>query len=167
MSDRTIAAEGTGFTPPGPSDFEPTPFFTVGGWEVDKIVLVVTLATLAVALFFYASSRRAASGNGMVPGKLQFAGEGVYGFVRNGVARDVIGDHDEKWNGTGYPRALRGREIPLAARIVAVALLVVAAILAQSGRGTLRAANFKPEQTIETLKEDQEWAKQQINSVKR
>ena len=55
----------------------------------------------------------------------------------------------------------------LAAGIVAVALLLVAAILAQRGRSTLRAANFKPEQTIETLKEDQEWAKQQINSVKR
>ena len=55
----------------------------------------------------------------------------------------------------------------LAAGIVAVALLVVAAILAQLGRSTLRAASFKPEQTIETLKEDQEWAKQQINSVKR
>ena len=55
----------------------------------------------------------------------------------------------------------------LAAGIVAVALLVVAAILAQSGRSTLRTASFKPEQTIETLKEDQQWAKQQINSVKR
>ena len=55
----------------------------------------------------------------------------------------------------------------LAAGIVAVALLLVAAILAQIGRSTLRSASFKPEQTIETLKEDQAWAKQQINSVKR
>ena len=55
----------------------------------------------------------------------------------------------------------------LAAGIVAVALLLVAAILAMSGRNKLRAGNFKPEQTIETLKEDREWASQQINSVKR
>jgi putative two-component system response regulator len=39
----------------------------------------------------------------------------------NGVARQIIGSHHEKWNGTGYPRALRGQEIPLAARIVALA----------------------------------------------
>ena len=29
--------------------------------------------------------------------------------------------HHERWDGTGYPRGLRGTEIPLAARIVAVA----------------------------------------------
>ena len=55
----------------------------------------------------------------------------------------------------------------LAATIVAVALLVIAAILALSGKNKLSATNLKPEQTIETLKEDQQWAKQQINSVKR
>ena len=27
----------------------------------------------------------------MVPGRLQFAGEAVYGFVRNTLARDIIG----------------------------------------------------------------------------
>jgi F-type H+-transporting ATPase subunit a len=30
----------------------------------------------------------------MVPGKLQFAGEQAYGFVRNSIARDIIGSHD-------------------------------------------------------------------------
>ena len=29
-----------------------------------------------------------------MPGRLQFAGEGAYGFVRNSVARDIIGSHD-------------------------------------------------------------------------
>ncbi len=55
----------------------------------------------------------------------------------------------------------------LAATIVAVALLAIAAILALSGRNKLSATNLRPEQTIETLKEDQQWAKQQINSAKR
>lgn len=55
----------------------------------------------------------------------------------------------------------------IAAGIVALALLLIAAILAASGRSKLRAGNLKPEQTIETLKEDQQWAKQQINSAKR
>jgi HD-GYP domain-containing protein (c-di-GMP phosphodiesterase class II) len=39
----------------------------------------------------------------------------------NGVARHVIGSHHEKWDGTGYPRRLEGAEIPLAARIFAIA----------------------------------------------
>ena len=39
----------------------------------------------------------------------------------NGVARQIIGSHHEKWNGSGYPRGLTGEEIPLAARIVALA----------------------------------------------
>jgi HD-GYP domain-containing protein (c-di-GMP phosphodiesterase class II) len=38
-----------------------------------------------------------------------------------GVARDVVAGHHERWDGTGYPRGLRGTEIPLAARIFAVA----------------------------------------------
>jgi VIT1/CCC1 family predicted Fe2+/Mn2+ transporter len=55
----------------------------------------------------------------------------------------------------------------IAAGIVALALLLIAAILASRGRSQVSAGNLKPEQTIETLKEDQAWAKQQINSVKR
>jgi response regulator RpfG family c-di-GMP phosphodiesterase len=38
----------------------------------------------------------------------------------NGVARQVIACHHERWDGSGYPRALRGTEIPIAARIFAV-----------------------------------------------
>jgi HD-GYP domain-containing protein (c-di-GMP phosphodiesterase class II) len=29
--------------------------------------------------------------------------------------------HHEKWDGTGYPRALKGEEIPVAARLFAIA----------------------------------------------
>jgi HD-GYP domain-containing protein (c-di-GMP phosphodiesterase class II) len=36
------------------------------------------------------------------------------------VARQVIGCHHERWDGSGYPRGLRGAEIPIAARIFAV-----------------------------------------------
>jgi uncharacterized membrane protein YqjE len=55
----------------------------------------------------------------------------------------------------------------IAVAIVAVALAVIAAILAMSGKSKLNASNLKPEQTIESLKEDKEWAQQQISSVKR
>jgi HD-GYP domain-containing protein (c-di-GMP phosphodiesterase class II) len=37
-----------------------------------------------------------------------------------GLARQVIACHHERWNGSGYPRGLRGVEIPVAARIFAV-----------------------------------------------
>jgi HD-GYP domain-containing protein (c-di-GMP phosphodiesterase class II) len=35
-------------------------------------------------------------------------------------ALDIPYDHHEKWDGTGYPRGLKGEAIPLAARIFAV-----------------------------------------------
>lgn len=38
-----------------------------------------------------------------------------------GLARQVIACHHERWDGSGYPRGLRGVEIPLPARIFAVA----------------------------------------------
>lgn len=37
------------------------------------------------------------------------------------VAVAIIGGHHEKWDGTGYPNGLKGEQIPIEARIVAVA----------------------------------------------
>ncbi len=37
------------------------------------------------------------------------------------VARDIAWCHHEKWDGSGYPRGLAGENIPLAARLMAVA----------------------------------------------
>src|SRR5690606_27605127 len=37
------------------------------------------------------------------------------------VARSIALAHHERWDGTGYPRGLRGDQIPLHARIVALA----------------------------------------------
>ena len=78
-----------GFTPPGPGDFNLPPIF---GDSVlfSKPALQLVLAALLVFGFFMLATRRMA----MVPSKLQFAGEQAYGFVRNGIARDVIGTHE-------------------------------------------------------------------------
>ena len=40
-------------------------------------------------------------------------------FLRH--AHDIAGSHQEKWNGTGYPEGLKELEIPLSARLMAVA----------------------------------------------
>jgi putative two-component system response regulator len=37
------------------------------------------------------------------------------------TAKKIALSHHEKWNGSGYPKALKGAEIPLAARLMAVA----------------------------------------------
>jgi len=37
------------------------------------------------------------------------------------MAEQIAGAHHERWDGEGYPRGLRGEEIPLLARVVAVA----------------------------------------------
>ncbi len=73
------------FAPPSSRDFEFPPIFGA----VTKPMVLVVLAAVLVAVFYYLSARKSA----VVPSKLQFAGEGVYGFVRNEVGRDVIG-HD-------------------------------------------------------------------------
>ena len=41
------------------------------------------------------------------------------GFLR--MARDIASSHHERWDGTGYPTRLKGADIPLCGRIVAVA----------------------------------------------
>jgi hypothetical protein len=49
----------------------------------------------------------------------------------------------------------------LAFLIVGVVLAIVAAVLALRGRAQVQAMNPKPEQTIETLKEDAQWLREQ------
>jgi HD-GYP domain-containing protein (c-di-GMP phosphodiesterase class II) len=38
-----------------------------------------------------------------------------------GLARQIVASHHERWDGTGYPSRLGGQQIPLAARIFALA----------------------------------------------
>lgn len=84
-----VLPAGDEFTPPSSSDFELPAIFNVGSFAVTKPMLLAVLSAVLITVFFVAAARKSA----LVPGKLQFAGEAVYGFVRNGIARDVIG-HD-------------------------------------------------------------------------
>jgi len=46
--------------------------------------------------------------------------------------------------------------------IVAIVVGVIAAVLIQRGRAELQRTDLTPRQTIETIKEDAEWAKEQV-----
>lgn len=87
----TVTAEGgESFHAPGPAIFDLPPVFEIGGLGVTKPMLQLVVAALLVFGFLYLAARQ----RQLVPSKLQYAGEGAYGFVRNGVARDIIGSHD-------------------------------------------------------------------------
>jgi F-type H+-transporting ATPase subunit a len=78
---------GSGFHAPGPASFDLPPVFELGGLGFTKPMLLLLLSAVLIAWVMIAASRRAA----LVPGRLQFAGEAIYGFVRNTIARDSIG----------------------------------------------------------------------------
>jgi F-type H+-transporting ATPase subunit a len=95
----TLLVHGETFDPPDPADFNlpavgnDATFSFLGQTMysgVTKPMLQLLLAALLVFLFFRAASAKRA----MIPGRLQFVGEGMYGFVRNTLGRDVIGSHD-------------------------------------------------------------------------
>ncbi|MGZ6825350.1 MAG: F0F1 ATP synthase subunit A [Mycobacteriales bacterium] len=88
LAEGTAASSGEskGFKSPGPNDFDFPGLFSHDGWFT-KPILIVIIMTALVALFYVLAAR----GAKIVPGKLQFAGESLYGFVRNDVALDAIG----------------------------------------------------------------------------
>ncbi len=81
-----LSAEGEGFVPPSSNDFNLPPIFGDNAFTTKPIVMVF-FSVILISIFFIAASRKAA----VVPSKLQFAGESIYAFVRNDLARDVIG----------------------------------------------------------------------------
>jgi len=48
----------------------------------------------------------------------EYAGRANTSFLR--VAKEMVYTHHENWNGTGYPRGLKGEGIPLSGRIMAI-----------------------------------------------
>jgi F-type H+-transporting ATPase subunit a len=60
-----------------------------------KAMVLLVLGGVIIVAFFTASARKSA----VVPSKLQFAGESLYGFVRNGVAIEILGKAGRKWSG--------------------------------------------------------------------
>jgi F-type H+-transporting ATPase subunit a len=85
------AAEGDGgFQAPGTEDF----FWPVVGgdsnWAITRPGLVMVISVGILAWFFVTVAGRLT----VVPSKRQWVAEQAYGFVRNSIARDVIGAKD-------------------------------------------------------------------------
>ncbi len=59
------------------------------------------------------------SGSEIIARAIDMVSEGNEGFLKE--AKNLALYHHEKWNGMGYPQGLKGEEIPLSARIMAVA----------------------------------------------
>jgi F-type H+-transporting ATPase subunit a len=82
----TFEEAGDGFIPPSTADFDLPPVF--GNSEfTTKPILLVFLSVILISVFFVLASRKAL----VVPNKLQFAGESIYAFVRNGIGQEIIG----------------------------------------------------------------------------
>ena len=80
-----------GYVPPGSHEVFPPAIFEQVEW-FDKAILLVIVSVFIVAGFFFAAVRRPA----VVPSRMQFTGELLYDFVRNGIGRDIIGSRDYK-----------------------------------------------------------------------
>jgi F-type H+-transporting ATPase subunit a len=77
---------GASFEPPGASSFW-QPLIGDGPFAITRTMFVISLSVVLIAVVMIRSAR----GLQLVPGKAQFAVEGLYGFVRNSVAIDFIG----------------------------------------------------------------------------
>ena len=81
--------EGEGFHAPEPSEFY-QPLIGHGDFAITRPMVVLAISVALIAWFLVATTKRAA----VVPGKGQWITEGFYNFVRNDVARDIIGSRD-------------------------------------------------------------------------
>ena len=76
------------FEPPGVHSFDYPPIIPGVEW-FDKYIFQAILAVIVILAFWLIMARKQA----MVPSKSQFLGETAYFFIRNTIARDMIG-HD-------------------------------------------------------------------------
>jgi F-type H+-transporting ATPase subunit a len=85
------AAEGDGgFEAPGTEDFY---WPVIGGdsnWAITRPMVVMAISVVLLAWFFVTVAGKLT----VVPNKRQWMAEQAYGFVRNSIARDVIGAKD-------------------------------------------------------------------------
>jgi F-type H+-transporting ATPase subunit a len=87
------AADGEEFHAPGTELFIFQPLFSIGGLDVTKPMLMAILGALLVVALFYV----ACANPKLVPGKVQSLVEMGYLFVRDDIARSIIGKKGDRW----------------------------------------------------------------------
>ena len=83
------AAGGGGYQTPTTGEFY-QPLWNEGPLAITRASVVMVFSVGLIAWWLIATTKRAA----IVPSKGQWVTEGIYGFIRNGVARDIIGSKD-------------------------------------------------------------------------
>jgi len=89
LASGALAADNGGVVAPSPADFW-QPLVGDGDYALTRPAVALIFSVVGLIWFFVAVSRKLA----LVPGKTQFVAEGAYSFVRNGMARDIIGSRD-------------------------------------------------------------------------
>ena len=82
-------ADGGGYQTPTSAEFY-QPLWFDGPLAITRPAVVLLLSVGLIAWWLIATTKRAA----IVPSRGQWATESLYGFVRNSVARDIIGSKD-------------------------------------------------------------------------
>ena len=82
-------AGGGGYQTPTAAEFY-QPLWFDGPFAITRPAVVLMLSVGLISWWLIATTRRTA----IVPSKMQWVTEGLYGFIRNGVARDIIGSKD-------------------------------------------------------------------------
>jgi F-type H+-transporting ATPase subunit a len=83
------ADDGGGFQAPSTEDFW-QPLIGSGQFAFTRPILIFIISIILLSWWALSTTRKAA----IVPGKGQWLTEGVYGFIRNDLARDMIGSKD-------------------------------------------------------------------------
>ena len=82
-------AGGGGYQTPTTAEFY-QPLWNEGPLAITRPSIVMVFSVGLIVWWLIATTKRAA----IVPSKGQWVTEGIYGFIRNGVARDIIGTKD-------------------------------------------------------------------------
>lgn len=83
------SGDGSGFHAPTPAEFY-QPLIGHGDFAITRPMVVLAISVALLAWVLVATTKQAA----VIPGKGQWVIENAYNFVRNGLARDIIGSRD-------------------------------------------------------------------------
>jgi len=89
MLGNLATAGGSGYQTPTTAEFY-QPLWGDGPMALTRPSVVIMASVGLIAWWLIATTKQAA----IVPSKGQWLTEGLYGFIRNGVARDIIGSKD-------------------------------------------------------------------------